>query len=320
MNKKTKLITGLGAVSTLAAATDFFLCKTLFNQTMNRKKLIKGKELGLAESNLNESQKIQRHKEIVQSKKWVQDIAIDKISIETEDNLQLVALHYPSSEHTSHRWAILLHDYGGSKEDMRPITKIFHEHGFHVLTPDARAHGESEGNFISLGWLEHKDLLDWISAILDIDSQAEITLYGISMGASTILMCPQDKLINVRNIVADSAYTSVYDILSWQMNQYYKMPAFPILDSMGVLVKQKMGFQIRKASALPKLEKAYIPILFLHGDQNKQVPSEMAFTLYESCNSDKELYIIENSGHKAAMYAQPQEYYHHVFSFIDNHQ
>ena len=70
MNKKTKLITGLGAVSTLAAATDFFLCKTLFNQTMNRKKLAEGKELGLVESNLSECQKIQKHKEFVQSKKW----------------------------------------------------------------------------------------------------------------------------------------------------------------------------------------------------------------------------------------------------------
>lgn len=54
------------------------------------------------------------------------------------------------------------------------------------------------------------------------------------------------------------------------MTHYYKMPPFPILDSMGVLVKQKMKFGIRKASALPKMEKAILPTLFLHGE--KDVP------------------------------------------------
>lgn len=314
MNKKTKLLTGLGAVSTLAAATDFFLCKTLFNQTMNRAKLVKGKQLGLAENNLNENQKIQKHKEIMQSKKWTFDIAIDKISIETEDNLQLVGFHYPSSVHTSHRWAILLHDYGGDKEEVRPIAKKFHDHGFHVLTPDMRSHGESEGRMISLGWLERKDLLQWIHAVLEIDSQAEITLYGIGMGASTILMCPQDKLLHVEYIIADSAYTSIYDILSWQLTKYYKMPVFPILDSLGFLIKQKMGFQIRKASALPKLEKAFIPTLFLHGETDVQVPNEMAFKLYETCKAEKNLHIFENCGHRAAIYEN--EYDRIIFEFI----
>ena len=147
---------------------------------------------------------------------------------------------YPSHDHTSHRWAIVLHDYACTKEDMRTVARAFHEQGYHVLTPDARAHGESEGSLISLGWNERKDLLRWIDAVLEMDSQAEIVLYGISMGADTILFCPQEKLpAAVRCIIEDGGYTSVYDILSWQMTHYYKMPPFPILDSMGVLVKQK---------------------------------------------------------------------------------
>ena len=62
---------------------------------------------------------------------------------------------------------------------MRTVARAFHEQGYHVLTPDARAHGESEGSLISLGWNERKDLLRWIDAVLEMDSQAEIVLYGI---------------------------------------------------------------------------------------------------------------------------------------------
>lgn len=57
MSKKSKIITGLGAASTLAAATDFFLCRTLFDQTLNRKKLKKGKQLSLVDADLNDEQK-----------------------------------------------------------------------------------------------------------------------------------------------------------------------------------------------------------------------------------------------------------------------
>ena len=98
MSKKSKIITGLGAASTLAAATDFFLCRTLFDQTLNRKKLKKGKQLSLADADLNDEQKTRRHKELLLCKKWIQNVAVDKVSVESEDGLQLVGMIYPSHD------------------------------------------------------------------------------------------------------------------------------------------------------------------------------------------------------------------------------
>ena len=92
MSKKSKIITGLGAASTLAAATDFFLCRTLFDQTLNRKKLKKGKQLSLVDADLNDEQKTRRHKELLLCKKWIQNVAVDKVSVESEDGLQLVGM------------------------------------------------------------------------------------------------------------------------------------------------------------------------------------------------------------------------------------
>lgn len=88
---------------------------------------------------------------------------------------------------------------------------------------------------------------------------------------------------------------------------------------MGVLVKQKMKFGIRKASALPKMEKAVLPTLFLHGEKDVHVPCDMAFCLYDACQSAKDLYIVENSGHRANMYEQPKAYYQKIFHFLDEH-
>ena len=259
MKKGSKIITGLTAVSSLAAATDFFLCRTLYDQTLNRKKLKKEKQLSLADADLDETQKHERHKELLSCKLWLRELSLDKVSIISEDGLALVGMIYPSSDHTSHRWAILLHDYACAKEDMRSVARHYQQAGYHVLTPDARCHGESEGNDISLGWKERSDLFQWCDAILEMDAQADIVLYGISMGAATILMCDQECFPTaVKAIISDGAYSSIYDILAYQMSHYYKIPPFPILDSMGLLVKQRMGqsFLIRAAGWKPEFHSA----------------------------------------------------------------
>ena len=80
-----------------------------------------------------------------------------------------------------------------------------------------------------------------------------------------------------------------------------------------------MKFGIRKASALPKMEKAVLPTLFLHGEKDVHVPCDMAFRLYDACQSAKDLYIVENSGHRANMYEQPKAYYQKIFHFLDEY-
>ena len=88
----------------------------------------------------------------------------------------------------AHRWVILLHGYTGSKEMMYPYAYRYVQHGFNALAPDFRCQGESEGDYIGLGATDSRDLLLWISMILQRDPDAEIVLHGLSMGASAALI------------------------------------------------------------------------------------------------------------------------------------
>ena len=44
--------------------------------------------------------------------------------------------------------------------------------------PDLRGHGQSEGDYIAMGWLDRLDIINWIKYLIDNDSKVKIILYG----------------------------------------------------------------------------------------------------------------------------------------------
>src|SRR5256885_290976 len=53
----------------------------------------------------------------------------------------------------------LLHGHQASRRQMLARARLLHEHGLAVLLYDARGHGESAGELVSIGWFETRDLL-----------------------------------------------------------------------------------------------------------------------------------------------------------------
>lgn len=146
------------------------------------------------------------------------------------------------------------------------------------MLPDARGHGKSEGNYIGFGWPERKDYLQWITQVLQNNGLNEkITLFGVSMGAATVMMVSGEDLPNnVQSIVEDCGYSSAYEELSYQLNKLYQLPPVPILQATSVVAKIRAGYYLGEADAKKQLKKNQTPILFIHGDRSEL---SMSFTL-----------------------------------------
>lgn len=183
--------------------------------------------------------------------------------------------------------------------DFVAIMPYFWEKGFSILTVDHRAHGESDGEYITYGVFERKDLRDWVDkAIEALGDDTEIILHGISMGATTVLMSSVlDMPKNVKGIIADSGFTSPYDIFVEVLEKSFHAKPFPILPIVNIMAKHKVGFGFKDASTVSAMMENEIPVLFVHGEDDDFVPIEMSEANFEVLGEKKEFVRIKGARH-----------------------
>lgn len=248
---------------------------------------------------------------------WTKNIKNKKVEVQSQDDITLRGTEYILNEE-SDKWAIILHGYHSNPKSVISIGMHFSKEGYHVLIPSMRASNDSEGEYIGMGWLDKEDLKCWINLIIEENKNAKIVLHGSSMGAATVLMTSGDELSsNVKAIIADSGYTSVWDIFASEAKARFNLPTFPILNMFQLVANIRAKYDIKEASALEQVKKSSIPILFIHGDADDFVPKNMCEQLYEAANCRKDKLVIHNAGHTESKYKEPVTYYNKIFEFLE---
>ena len=204
------------------------------------------------------------------------------------DGIKLAANYLPA--HDTKVRVLLLHGYHGySTSDFAPVLQFYHESGYDILLVDQRAHGKSEGRYITFGAYEHKDCLSWIDYTnQQFGDTIPTFLHGLSMGCATVLMASGCMLPpNVKGVIADCGYTSPWDIMCHVAKRNYKLPTFPILDCIDLLCRLVAKFDLKTNSTLTALQTNQLPILFFHGEKDDFVPYAMGQANYEACITPK---------------------------------
>ncbi|MDR0404818.1 MAG: alpha/beta hydrolase [Oscillospiraceae bacterium] len=252
---------------------------------------------------------------------WMQETPQTPEELTSFDGLRLSGASFVHEER-NRKWVIIVHGYASNRTRLQDRAKCFFEKGFNVLSVDCRGCGESEGDYMAMGWLDRLDVIAWSRKIAQNYPGSEIVLYGTSMGGATVMMASGEvKSLpsNVKCIVEDCGYTSACDIFSFQLKDQFGLPSFPIMNSLALVTKIRAKFDIYEASSVEQLKKNQLPIMFIHGTRDEFVPFEMLYTLFESTNAEKDIYTVQGAGHNCAFSKDPDEYMRRVLSFIDSH-
>lgn len=239
--------------------------------------------------------------------------------ITSQDGLKLHSYHV-KNQSSSNKWVITVHGYTSEGINMSSYAKKYYDNGYNVLIPDLRSHGLSEGDYIGMGWDDRLDIISWINYILNEDPNADIVLHGISMGAATVLMTSGEEIpSNVKVIIADCGYTSVWDEFAYQLDDLFSLPEFPILNVSSIVSKIRAGYFLGEASSIEQVKKSKTPILYIHGDQDDFVPYYMMEELYNATSSEKEMLTIKGAEHAKASEVDPETYWTTVNNFINKY-
>ena len=313
---KVMLITVLILLGVLAAAVvggGIYLVHFSLNRTVVIRNIVPESQTTQENQRLVH-QSYEREEESV--REWMNAQPPERVEVLSRDGLHLRGEYFASPENR-HLWLIAIHGYRADHQHMRPISLRYARAGYHVLLPDLRGCGASEGKWIGMGWLDRRDMLRWIDWILERDPEAQIVLHGVSMGGATAMMTSGEELPpQVRAVVEDCGYTSVWDIFADEMKGIFHLPSFPILNAASVFSSMMAGYSFTEASCLEQVRKARVPILFIHGQKDNFVHTAMVYRLYEACRSEKQLLVVEGAGHGESQFLEPDLYFSTVFDFL----
>ncbi|MBQ5805331.1 MAG: alpha/beta hydrolase [Erysipelotrichaceae bacterium] len=240
-----------------------------------------------------------------------------KIQRDSFDGLKLYAedIH----NHAHNRYIIMVHGIWSRRENMYERAVEFDRLGYNVLIVDQRGAGESEGRYYTYGFKESLDLLIWIDYLNSTYNGVQICLYGVSMGAATVMMAAANQLPEaVKCIVEDCGYSSMKEELDHVLRKDYKLAYTGIvLKLIENRMQEEFGMNYEDVNIKKFLENNDIPILFVHGTADEFVPYSMAKILYNHNKGSKKFYPVENAGHTEAN--TDPDYYRNIDGFIKSY-
>ncbi len=246
----------------------------------------------------------------------LRELPFEPVTIEATDGKLLYGRYY----HV--RWGapvqIQFHGYRGSAyRDLCGGAQLALKMGHNVLLVDQRAHGKSAGRTITFGVKERLDCQSWCRyARRRFGPRTPLILMGVSMGAATVLMASELPLPrSVKAIIADCPYSSPKEIIG-KVAMGMGMPGRPSTAACALGARLYGGFRLDSASPVEAVKKAKIPILLLHGEDDRFVPCRMSRVIFDACASEKRLETFPGAAHGMCYLSDPKRYEAVIADFL----
>lgn len=248
-------------------------------------------------------------------KEWLNQSKCTILNIESFDGLKLNGIKIEN--HETDNYVILVHGINGNKYNMMNRAYEFDKLGYNCLVIDQRAAGESEGKYYSYGLKESQDLVIWIEKLVNDNPNINIILYGISMGAATVMLSLANKLpSNVKCVIEDCGFSSLEEELDYVIRRDYDLKFTKIILSLiKKQTEEKFGYTLDDVNVKKCLDNNEIPIMFIHGMSDELVPYEMSKKLYNHNLGIKKFYPVVDAKHCEAI--NDENYFNHIQNFIE---
>jgi fermentation-respiration switch protein FrsA (DUF1100 family) len=235
------------------------------------------------------------------------EIEYREIELVTEDGLRLHAWYTPPQN-----GALILVAHGHADAIPEDFYLLFAQHGYGVLAWDFRAHGESEGEYSTLGYFEALDVKAALDFALAQPGVEHIGGWGGSMGAATMIRAAA-QYPQIEAVVLDSAYTSLREVIDMRVPGAFFTP---IVQFIG---ETRTGARVDEVN--PERDIARIsprPLLIIQGEADLNIPADSAQRLYLAAGDPKFLWTEADVPHMN-MYAYfKTRYTHRVINFFSD--
>lgn len=219
----------------------------------------------------------------------------EEVWLSAADGVRLHAYFLPAPGAT--RAILFLHGNAGNASHRLPNAAALARLGAHVLLPDYRGYGRSEGRPTEAG--VYADARAALAHLVEARGlpESRIVLFGRSLGAAVAVDLARDR--GLAGVVLESPFSSASDLA----NALLRLP-------IGGLLRGRWD-------SAAKISSVRAPLLFFHGDRDRVVPIEVGLRLYRAAPARKALEVLRGAGHNDTVAVGGARYFARIRAFLD---
>ena len=196
---------------------------------------------------------------------------------------------------------IYLHGNSSSRLEGKKMANYLFDYNINSFIFDFPGSGLSEGNFISLGYHEKKDIKIIIDFIEKLPGVGKIGLWGRSMGAATTLLYTySDSRISA--ICVDSSFSDLNYLVKDMCYQFAKVPGFIVNSGLHFIkktIKGKNDTDLDNIKPINFCHLSNVPTFFIHAKYDEFIPYEHSLSLFEKYKGKKFITIVDGKHNTA---------------------
>ena len=233
-------------------------------------------------------------------------IEFRQLDLITKDGVRLSAWYTPPRKGAV---ILLAHGYGDNRPEW--IHALLAKKGYGVLSWDARAHGESDGEYSTMGYLEVLDVKAALDYVLRQPDVNHIGAWGGSMGGATLIRATA-QFPEIEALFVDSSFASMND-------EFDFLVPYPLINPLAkFLTKLETGIRINEVSPVDEIAKiSPRPVYIVHSMGDTVAPPDAGEKLFDAASEPRFLWMEDDAPHLSIYLENPRRYQRRLIGFFD---
>ena len=227
----------------------------------------------------------------------------------------------PPPEDSDGRAVVWVHGAHSSRyQALDHGAEFLHARGYGILTMDLSGRGSSDGEYITYTWNERHDvdsMVRYLRSRPDTDA-SRVVVFGTSNGAASAIYAAA-AVGDLPALALDAPYADLWRAAGSMLEMRGGIPA--LRGPLSLFVRARTGLRIREVRPIEVIADIPGPVLFLHGDRDRQVPPEHSLELHEArleAGLPSRRWILPGGEHGFDAYPLPGIFWNRIADFFDD--
>ena len=248
-------------------------------------------------------------------------MAFEAVEFMSSDGIQLKGWWIPASN-PDQATIILCHGQNGSMDGDIWQAKMLNTANFNVLMFDMRGHGQSGGNYVTLGMREVLDLRAAVNFVRQTHNTQRIGVLGFSMGSLVAIRHAAEASSSIICLVLDGVTGDVHETMTrWltrkKIPRFLAKPFIWLALRMGAIYSDAPIHHVNPTRWMPQIKDC--PTLFIHAEQDEFVDLATIQELCDMTTEATDLWVASDCEHREAQVKHPVEYSERVLGWFGKH-